>query len=68
MGTNCAPLLADMFLYSYEADFTQALLKKKEKNLVPFSNFTFRYIDVTFHEIILGLVIWLIVSIPLSLK
>ena len=23
MGTNCVPLLADLFLYSYEADFTQ---------------------------------------------
>ena len=23
MGTNCAPLLADLFLYSYEADFIQ---------------------------------------------
>ena len=23
MGTNCAPLLADIFLYSYEADFIQ---------------------------------------------
>jgi hypothetical protein len=21
MGTNCAPLLADLFLYSYEAEF-----------------------------------------------
>jgi hypothetical protein len=21
MGTNCAPLLTDLFLYSYEADF-----------------------------------------------
>ena len=31
MGTNCAPLLADLFLYSYEADFIQGLLKKKEK-------------------------------------
>jgi hypothetical protein len=28
MGTNCAPLLADLFLYSYEADFIQGLLKK----------------------------------------
>ena len=26
MGTNCAPLLADNFLYSYEADFKQSLL------------------------------------------
>jgi hypothetical protein len=28
MGTNCAPLLADLFLYSYEADFMHWLLKK----------------------------------------
>jgi hypothetical protein len=33
MGTNCAPLLADLFLYSYEADFIQRLLKKNEKKL-----------------------------------
>ena len=26
--TNCSPLLADLFLYSYEADFIQRLLKK----------------------------------------
>ena len=25
MGTNCAPLLADIFLYSYEAEFIQSL-------------------------------------------
>ena len=25
MGTNCAPLLADLFLYSYEADFIENL-------------------------------------------
>jgi hypothetical protein len=31
MGTNCALLLADLFLYSYEADFIQGLLKKNEK-------------------------------------
>ena len=45
MGTNCAPLLADLFLYSYEADFIQGLLKKNEKNLARSFNFTFRYID-----------------------
>ena len=28
MGTNCAHL-ADLFLYLYEADFIQGLLKKK---------------------------------------
>ena len=30
MGTNCAPLLADLFIYSYEADFIQGLLKISE--------------------------------------
>jgi hypothetical protein len=45
LGTNCASLLADLFLYSYEADFIQGLLKKNEKNLARSFNFTFRYID-----------------------
>jgi hypothetical protein len=31
MGTNCAPLLADLFLYSYEAKFIQKLLHEKKK-------------------------------------
>ena len=45
MGTNYAPLLADLFLYSYEADFIQGLLKKNEKKLAKSFNFTFQYID-----------------------
>ena len=45
MGTNCAPLLPDLFLYSYEADFIQGLLKKNKKKLARSFNFTFRYID-----------------------
>ena len=45
MGTNCAPLLADLFLYSYETDFIQWLLTKNEKKLARSFNFTFRYID-----------------------
>ena len=45
MGTNCAPLLADLLLYSYEADFIQGILKKNEKKLAWSFNFTFRYID-----------------------
>ena len=32
MGTNCAPLLADIFLYSYEAEFIQSLLSPGKKN------------------------------------
>ena len=45
MGTNCAPLLADLFLYSYEAEFIQKLLREKKKSLAVTFNSTFRYID-----------------------
>ena len=45
MGTNCAPLLVDWFLYSYEACFIQGLLKKNEKKLAWSFNFAFCYID-----------------------
>jgi len=31
MGTNYAPLLANLFLHSYEAEFVQYLLRKGEK-------------------------------------
>jgi hypothetical protein len=45
MGTNCAPFLADVFLYSYETDFIQGLLKNNEKKPARSFNFTFRHID-----------------------
>ena len=45
MGTNCAPLLADIFLYSYEAEFIQSLLSAGKKRLASHFNFTYRYID-----------------------
>jgi hypothetical protein len=32
MGTNCAPLLVDVCLYSHEAEFVQKLLNDKNKN------------------------------------
>ena len=31
MGTYYAPLLADLFLYSYEAEFVQTLPVRKQK-------------------------------------
>ena len=45
MGTNCAPLVADVFLCSYEADFVQYLKKSKFKKHKTSFNLTFRYID-----------------------
>ena len=45
MDTNCAPLLADIFLYSYEAEFIQSLLSAVKKRLASQFNFKYRYID-----------------------
>lgn len=45
MGTNCVPLLEDLFLYSYEADIIQNLLRKQEKKLALSFNFTIRDVD-----------------------
>ena len=42
---NCAPLLVDIFLYSYEAEFIQSLLSAGKKRLASQFNFTYRYID-----------------------
>ena len=45
MCTNCAALIADLLLYSYEVTFIQGILKKKQKKLTRSFIFTFRYID-----------------------
>ena len=45
MGTNCAPLLADLFLYSYESELLQNLVKDKKIHEARAFNFTYRYID-----------------------
>ena len=44
MGTDCAPLIADLFLFSFEFDFMRDLLRK---DLLAARRFcrTFRYID-----------------------
>ena len=34
LGTNCAPLFADLFRFSYEEDFIHGLLKKKIKEAI----------------------------------
>ena len=70
MGTNCAPLLADLFLYSYEADFIQGLLKKNEKKLARSFNFTFRYIDdvLSLNNSRFGDIVDLIYPIELDIK
>jgi hypothetical protein len=45
MGTNCALLLADLFLHAYEADYLQGVLKNKDRKLAQTFNSRFRYIN-----------------------
>ena len=45
MGTNCAPLLADLFLYSYENEFLDKLIKEGKSKLARKFNLSYRYID-----------------------
>jgi hypothetical protein len=45
MGTNCAPLLSDLFLCSYESEFLQKLVKDKKIHEARAFNLTYRYID-----------------------
>ena len=44
MGTNCALLLADLFLHAYEADFLQGFHKNKDRKLAHTFNSSFHYI------------------------
>ena len=45
VGINDVPLLANLFLYSYEADCTQGLIKNGKCHLAKSFNFTLRYTD-----------------------
>ena len=45
MGTNCAPLLADLFLYSYENEFLDKIIKEGKRKLARKFNLSYRYID-----------------------
>ena len=45
MGTNCAPLIAYLFLYCYERDFMSDLQKSKRFDLIDMFNDTSRYLD-----------------------
>ena len=48
VGTNCSPLIADLFLYCYERDFMSNLQKSKQFDLIDKLNDTSRYLDDTF--------------------
>ncbi len=45
MGTNCAPLVADLFLYCYERDFMLSLSTEHQADIITAFNNTSRYLD-----------------------
>ena len=45
MGTNCAPLVADLFLFCFERGFMKSLTKEKRYDLIDAFNSTSRYLD-----------------------
>ena len=45
MGTNCAPLVADLFLFCYERDFMMSLSDDKQADVIDAFNITSRYLD-----------------------
>ena len=47
MGTNFAPLVADLFLFCYERNFMMFLSGYKQDDIIDASNTTSRYSDAT---------------------
>ena len=45
MGTNCAPLVADLFLFCYERDFMKDLSSDNQADEIKAFNSTSRYLD-----------------------
>ena len=45
MGTNCAPLEADLFLFCYERDFMKDLSSDNQADVIKAFNSTSRYLD-----------------------
>ena len=45
MGTNCAPLVADLFLFCYERDFMLSLSDNNQADIIEAFNATSSYLD-----------------------
>ena len=45
MGTNCAPLVADLFLFCYERDFMLSLSDNNQTDIIEAFNSISRYLD-----------------------
>ena len=45
MGTNCAPLVVDLFLFCYERDFMLSLSEDNQSDVIEAFSSTSRYLD-----------------------
>ena len=45
MGSNCAPLVADLFLFCYERDFMFSLSEDNQSDIIEAVKSTSRYLD-----------------------
>ena len=45
MGTTCAPLVADAFLFCYERDFMMSFSDDKQADIIDVFDTTSRYLD-----------------------
>ena len=45
MGTNCAPLVANLFLFCYESDLMLSLSEEKQSEVIEAFSSTSRYLD-----------------------
>ena len=45
LGTNCAPLIADLFLFCYERDFMLSLSDNNQTDIIEAFDLNSRYLD-----------------------
>ena len=60
MGTNCAPLVAELFLFCYERDYMMSLSDDKQADVIDAFNTTSRYLDDILNINNFILTIWLV--------
>ena len=51
MGTNCASLVADLYLFCYEKNFMKSLSDDKQTDIIDAFNTTSRYLDTMSSQI-----------------
>ena len=53
MGTNCAPIVADLFLFCYDRHFVLSLSEDNQSDVIEAFNSTSRYLDDLLKTILL---------------